>query len=352
MGKSFASVVTALCCCCNAAAALPPASKPFSYSSTWDPLCGINVIYAGARLLGRDVRYQELLRSEFVGSPMGSSVASLQRAAEHCGLNAVPLVRLRASDLRRSPHPVILHVQSEPGSSRYNHFVLYAGIREEHAVILNPPLQPQLVPFETLAPIWNGTGLAISNSKIGTKKLAAAAWLEYGILICATGVVLLLAVGVASHLRLTAPIMECVILLVLGTGVAYAYHMRVEHGLLRNPSAIRAVEEWHTSAFLQTVDKQQLKRMISDPSKVPVLIDARDASEFVRGHLPQARNMPVEEAERTRGNLLPGVARDHAIVVYCANERCGYARRVAQILKAEGFGQVYWYKRGFSEWTR
>jgi rhodanese-related sulfurtransferase len=67
-----------------------------------------------------------------------------------------------------------------------------------------------------------------------------------------------------------------------------------------------------------------------------ILIDVRTVGEFAQGHLPGARNVPLQELS----NEAPALMSEHQpIVVYCASGmRSAVARR---ILRAAGGEQVH-----------
>jgi rhodanese-related sulfurtransferase len=66
------------------------------------------------------------------------------------------------------------------------------------------------------------------------------------------------------------------------------------------------------------------------------LVDVRSPGEFSTGHLPGAKNIPMQELGAQLKSL---VSKDHPIVLYCASgTRSAMARGV---LKSQGFTQVY-----------
>ncbi len=66
------------------------------------------------------------------------------------------------------------------------------------------------------------------------------------------------------------------------------------------------------------------------------LVDVRSPGEFGTGHLPGAKNVPVQELGAKLGTLGP---KDQPIIVYCASgTRSAMARG---LLKSNGFTQVY-----------
>lgn len=79
----------------------------------------------------------------------------------------------------------------------------------------------------------------------------------------------------------------------------------------------------------------QLARRIADGA-APLVLDVRSPAEFSSGHVPGARNVPVDELQARLGDL--GSARDAEVVVYC--ERGGRAEKALQMLRAAGFRDV------------
>lgn len=66
------------------------------------------------------------------------------------------------------------------------------------------------------------------------------------------------------------------------------------------------------------------------------LIDVRSPEEFAAGHLPGARNIPVDALERRLDEV---GARDRPVVVYCASGV--RAASAARILTGAGFASVH-----------
>lgn len=66
------------------------------------------------------------------------------------------------------------------------------------------------------------------------------------------------------------------------------------------------------------------------------LLDVRTPEEFAGGHLPGARNIPVDELSRHLDEVGP---RDRPVVVYCASGV--RAASAARMLAGAGFTQVH-----------
>lgn len=90
-----------------------------------------------------------------------------------------------------------------------------------------------------------------------------------------------------------------------------------------------------------------LKRLLeSDPGRVFV-VDIRDRKAYDAGHVPTARNIPIEELDAA----LPGLPRRLPVVTYCGDIACGQSLRAALELAQAGF-QVRALYGGLTEWSR
>lgn len=77
-----------------------------------------------------------------------------------------------------------------------------------------------------------------------------------------------------------------------------------------------------------------LKEMVNDPRTI--IVDVRNPWEFEAGHVPGARNIPVDEITYRLNELR---SLEQPVVLYCrSGARSGMA---VSILKQNGFPQVY-----------
>lgn len=63
-----------------------------------------------------------------------------------------------------------------------------------------------------------------------------------------------------------------------------------------------------------------------------VVVDVRPAVEFAAGHLPGARNIPLDELEERLSEL----PRDREVVAYCRGHYCVFAHDAVRLLTARG----------------
>jgi len=82
----------------------------------------------------------------------------------------------------------------------------------------------------------------------------------------------------------------------------------------------------------------------------PLLLDARPAADFRAGHLPGARSLPFELAPEMLASLQVPIARDQAMVTYCARNDCDEGLELARLLRQVGYTNVLLFAGGLGEW--
>ncbi|MBI5761440.1 MAG: metalloregulator ArsR/SmtB family transcription factor [Planctomycetales bacterium] len=94
---------------------------------------------------------------------------------------------------------------------------------------------------------------------------------------------------------------------------------------------------------MQSVDANELQRLIRE-GDVSVL-DVRSVGEYVSGHIPTSRSIPVDELQR-RLRELPQRSR---IVAYCRGPYCVFADEAVALLQRKGFNAAR-LSVGFPDW--
>ena len=97
-------------------------------------------------------------------------------------------------------------------------------------------------------------------------------------------------------------------------------------------------------AGLEPVTRRELEARIEAGDVV--VLDVRPAAEFVAGHSPGARSVPVAELRRLRS-----LAKEIEIVAYCRGPYCVYADDAVRQLRRRGFNARR-LEDGFPEWKR
>ena len=82
----------------------------------------------------------------------------------------------------------------------------------------------------------------------------------------------------------------------------------------------------------------------------PQLLDARPAADFRAAHLPQAQSLPFELAAEMLSSMQIDLARDQAIITYCARPDCDEGLELALLLRRTGFTNVMLFAGGLAEW--
>ena len=82
------------------------------------------------------------------------------------------------------------------------------------------------------------------------------------------------------------------------------------------------------------MDHELLKQYQSQPEAI--LLDVRQPDEYARGHVPGARNVPLQ---KLRDFSLEVADRDTPVYLYCLSG--GRSLRAATALKGVGFTRVY-----------
>ena len=90
---------------------------------------------------------------------------------------------------------------------------------------------------------------------------------------------------------------------------------------------------WWMKRRSQDTTGEQARQLVKDGA---LLLDVRSPGEFAGGHLPGAKNVPVQELG---GRLRELGQQSRPVVVYCLSG--GRSAQAAQMLKAAGFTAVH-----------
>jgi rhodanese-related sulfurtransferase len=96
---------------------------------------------------------------------------------------------------------------------------------------------------------------------------------------------------------------------------------------------------------LQAVGRQELVDRLEAGDVV--VVDVRPTPEFVAGHIPQARSVPVAQLSEH----LRSLPKDVEVVAYCRGPYCVYADEAVRLLRRRGY-RARRLEDGFPEWKR
>ena len=100
-----------------------------------------------------------------------------------------------------------------------------------------------------------------------------------------------------------------------------------------------------------TVDLSQFRNAVTNKSAL--ILDARPAVFFARGHVPGALNLSRDDFSHDYRRLdrMLKAAQGEPIIVYCSGGECHDSRLVANALLSLGFSDVSVYTGGWEEWS-
>lgn len=96
---------------------------------------------------------------------------------------------------------------------------------------------------------------------------------------------------------------------------------------------------------LTNVDPQDAVKLINADA---VVIDLRSAEAFARGHIVNARNIPMDELEANRDKI--GKLASNAVIAVC--DQGVTSAKAVDTLRKSGIESVYGLKGGIAAWTQ
>jgi len=99
---------------------------------------------------------------------------------------------------------------------------------------------------------------------------------------------------------------------------------------------------------VKTLDLAQAYQIWQE--KRALFVDARKAEEYQELHVQGSVNVPPETWVELPSSELMKMAKTRELVVYCSQESCDDALKLAKKLKAAGFSRVLAFTGGFRAW--
>jgi rhodanese-related sulfurtransferase len=79
-------------------------------------------------------------------------------------------------------------------------------------------------------------------------------------------------------------------------------------------------------------------------------LDAREPEDFAAGHIGNALNLPVQSFDKHLGEVMPLLAPDSQLIVYCDGVECELSHRLEKRLREIGFTNVHVLFNGWTAW--
>jgi rhodanese-related sulfurtransferase len=104
-----------------------------------------------------------------------------------------------------------------------------------------------------------------------------------------------------------------------------------------------------TDATPMPVMLQQVKELYD--AKQCVIIDARSAEDYAKGHISDAVALPLEKAQNPAAIASALKApKDAMLIAYCNGFSCHDSMELGKLLIRAGYTSVYVYEGGYPEW--
>ena len=78
-------------------------------------------------------------------------------------------------------------------------------------------------------------------------------------------------------------------------------------------------------------------------------MDAREMERYEHAHIPGALNMPVDDFEEYKQELI-FLRTSHLVVVYCEDPQCGASKKLVELLIKNQVGNLVLMPDGISGW--
>lgn len=107
--------------------------------------------------------------------------------------------------------------------------------------------------------------------------------------------------------------------------------------------------DWVKQGNMVSVDTPYVKKLLDTKLKV-VVIDARPARKFKKGHIPNAINIPDTQFDKLSDRL--PADKGTLLVFYCGGEKCKLSSNSAHKAKELGYHNIRTYTAGFPAWQK
>jgi rhodanese-related sulfurtransferase len=102
---------------------------------------------------------------------------------------------------------------------------------------------------------------------------------------------------------------------------------------------------------MKTVTTSELKALREKHDDL-TLVNTLGADAFEQTRIPDAINVPLDDADFVARVEQHAGGKDKPVVVYCASERCNSSEKAGMKLEAAGFTKVFRYTGGAAAWDK
>jgi rhodanese-related sulfurtransferase len=144
--------------------------------------------------------------------------------------------------------------------------------------------------------------------------------------------------------------LSIILLLSAVVGFAFNHFQKSPLPVLKKfvPPAVAQDSNEDLSKFYSEMDADTLRGLLD--SDMIILLDARTANNFQKGHIAKAVSLPVSEFNK-KYDLVSGLlTSDKTIVLYCIGINCIDSSLLARELFNKGHRNIFVYKGGIEEW--
>jgi len=129
-------------------------------------------------------------------------------------------------------------------------------------------------------------------------------------------------------------------------------------GLIINylrPDSLEIFEDWYPKTQMIQHPKKNLTISFDEAKKLffsrkAIFLDARSPELYQWGHIPGARNLPLDTFDEHFHKLMAHIPRDTMIITYCDGNGCGLSNELAILLIDNGYTNVRVLTNGWSLW--
>jgi rhodanese-related sulfurtransferase len=99
----------------------------------------------------------------------------------------------------------------------------------------------------------------------------------------------------------------------------------------------------------KTINHEELREMINTKATF-TLLEITPSTEFKVGHLPGAKNLPMDQIENRVSDLITG--KDSKVVVYGSGTNTDRSENAARKIASIGYTKVYHFAGGKAAWNK